>query len=159
MSLPNSILEEFATHAARAKQAERSRREAVQMINVVDDATETAEAIDPTEALGKRLPTDKFQGCCNLRTLRTLLKIVDERGYERSDHQVRDCSTLGPTDRLTGVLAWCQLQFHAAFERCVSRALYKGEFEVSRSEVMAINGWDTTPSEVLISTPRRFGKV
>lgn len=83
MSLPNSVLEEFATHAARAKQAERARRETVQPVNLVDDASETVAAADPTEALGKRQPTDKFAGCANLRTLRTLLKMIDDRGYER----------------------------------------------------------------------------
>jgi hypothetical protein len=90
MSLPNRVLEEFAAHAARAKQAERNRREAVQMVNLVDDSAEAVAAVDPTEALGRRQPNERFQGCCNLRTLRTLLKIVDEKGYERSDHQVRN---------------------------------------------------------------------
>lgn len=157
MALPNTVLQEFARHAARAKQAERDRREVIQPVNLVDDAAEAIEAVDPAEALGKRLPGDRFQGCANLRTLRTLMKMVDEKGFERSDHQVRDRSE--PTACLTVSLVCRQLQFHSAFERCVSRAIYRGDFEVSRTEVMSINGWQTTPSEVLVSTPRRFGKV
>lgn len=51
------------------------------------------------------------------------------------------------------------MQFHSSFERCVSRVLYKGEWSTSRPSIMKHNKWDKCSSEVLISTPRRFGKV
>ena len=77
-------------------------------------------------------------GDTNLRTLRTLLSIIDDRGFERSAHQV---------------------QFHSAFERSTARVIYKRDWASSRSQIMAKNGWNTCSSEVLISTPRRFGKT
>tara|TARA_B100001059_G_scaffold153251_1_gene152892 strand:+ start:407 stop:568 length:162 start_codon:yes stop_codon:yes gene_type:complete len=51
------------------------------------------------------------------------------------------------------------MQFHAAFERACSRIIYKEEFPVHFSSIMRHNNWDTVNGEVLISTPRRFGKT
>lgn len=105
--------------------------------NVVED-DEEREALNIIDTLGKRQPQDVYDGDVNLRTLRTLLKMIDERGWERSPHQ---------------------MQFHSSFERCVSRVLYKGEWSTSRPAIMKHNQWDKCSSEVLISTPRRFGKT
>ena len=51
------------------------------------------------------------------------------------------------------------MQFHSAFERCVSRVIYKGEWGRDRTAIMQHNGWEKANSEVMISTPRRFGKT
>ena len=80
----------------------------------------------------ERLSTDKFTGDARLRTVRGLLAEIDKRGFERSNHQIR---------------------FHEAFMRACSRVYYKEEWSVHKSMIMRQNGWTTTPSEVMISTP------
>lgn len=86
--LPSSVLEEFHAHCCRLKQATRARTEAVRFRNLVDDKNER-EAIAVEDTLGKKQPSDLFEGDVNLRTLRTLLGLVDNRGWERSAHQAR----------------------------------------------------------------------
>ena len=86
----------------------------------------------------QRLPGDTYIGDARLRTVRALLHEVDERGFERSNHQER---------------------FHDAFLRACSRVLYREEWAVHRTAIMTKNKWATVNSEVMISTPRRFGKV
>ena len=43
------------------------------------------------------------------------------------------------------------MQFHSAFERCVSRVIYKGEWAKDRNAIMQHNGWPRCSSEVMIS--------
>ena len=162
--LTPSVFEEFDTHSSRLKDAARARKEAVRCRNVVEDS-EDGEAITALDTLGKKQYTDTYDGDTNLRTLRTLLSMIDDRGWERSPHQVT---------------------FHEKFEQCVSRVLYKGEWATQRPAIMKKNGWDRCASEVMIrcgesitthrnsvsfpmlmelrvpahcSTPRRFGKT
>ena len=97
----HATLNEFTNHAAKMREQARARREAVQLKAVIDDDAD-AVAVDIKDTLGVRLPNDKWQGCTNLRTLRALLSIIDDRGFERSAHQMK---------------------FHSAFERCVSRVV------------------------------------
>jgi len=52
-----------------------------------------------------------------------------------------------------------QLKFHSAFERATARVIYRQDWATMRPAIMKKNGWPTCPSEVLISTPRRFGKT
>ena len=72
------------------REASRARREAVRLRAVVDD-DEDAVAVDIRDTLGVRQPQDKWQGCTNLRTLRTLLTIIDDRGFERCAHAHVGC--------------------------------------------------------------------
>ena len=51
------------------------------------------------------------------------------------------------------------MAFHSSFERCVSRVIYKKDWATARPAIMRHNKWDKCSSEVLISTPRRFGKT
>lgn len=37
--------------------------------------------------------------------------------------------------------------------------LYREEWSVHRKAIMTKNGWDRCPGEIMISTPRRFGKT
>jgi hypothetical protein len=83
-------------------------------------------------------PTDRFVGDARLRTMNALLSMIDENGFERSNHQ---------------------MQFHDAFIRACSRVLYREEWPVHRSAIMQHNAWVTAPSEIMVSTPRRFGKT
>jgi hypothetical protein len=94
----NAILKEFESHSDAVRKRARERQEAVRLRATVDDHTAAA-VVDIRDTLGVRLPEDHWEGCTNLRTLRTLLSIVDDRGFERSPHQVihTPCTTLyGP---------------------------------------------------------------
>ena len=132
-----AVTDAFASHAAHVRARARARQECVRMKSVVHD-DEVGEQLTEEDGLGKRLPSDEYQGDANVRTLKTLLRMVDERGFERSDHQ---------------------LAFHDAFMKATARVLYKADWGVSKPAIMAKHGWKKVSSEVLISTPRRFGKT
>ncbi len=87
-SFSQEVLDAFEAHASKMREHARARREAVQLRAVVDD-TADAVAVNIEDTLGVRMDNDKWAGCTNLRTLRTLLTIVDDRGFERSPHQAR----------------------------------------------------------------------
>lgn len=101
--LDTLVMPEFEAHSERLKERARARRDAVTLRAAVLDR-EDREHASEEEALGRRMPQDEFQGDTNIRTLRALLKMVDERGFERSPHQVR---------------------FHDAFERATARVIYR----------------------------------
>ena len=124
----SAVLDAFATHAEHVRARARARQEAVKMRSVVHD-DEVVEQASEEDGLGKRLPGDEFQGDCNMRTLRSLLKMIDGKGFERSDHQ---------------------LAFHTAFEKATARVLYKSDWSTQKPLIMKKNGWDTCSSEVLI---------
>lgn len=126
----------FVSYKKFKKEMYQLKAESVQL--KADLGHETTEVCDTQTEIARRLPSDKYEGCSKLRTLRTLLKIVDESGFERSPHQ---------------------LQFHSAFEQACARILYRNEFDVHYSAIMRTNGWTDANGEVLISTPRRFGKT
>ena len=119
---------EFEKHAERLRERSRARRDAVKMRASVLDR-EDREEVNEAASLGKWQPQDEMQGDVNLRTLRTLLKMVDERGFERSAHQ---------------------LKFHSAFERSTARIIYREAWGTQRPRIMAKNEWTTCPSEVMI---------
>jgi DUF4097 and DUF4098 domain-containing protein YvlB len=52
-----------------------------------------------------------------------------------------------------------RVQFHVAFMKAAARVIYRGSWETERPAIMKRYGWETSNSEVLISTPRRFGKT
>tara|TARA_B100000519_G_scaffold83401_1_gene72186 strand:+ start:278 stop:787 length:510 start_codon:yes stop_codon:yes gene_type:complete len=132
-----ALLAAYEPHCEHIAKRARTRREAVALRAVVNDGAQR-EAVTVEESLGKWQPGDELQGDVNFRTLRSLLKLVDEKGFERSPHQ---------------------LKFHAAFERAAARVIYRDSWGTQRPKIMKAHGWKTTPGEVLISTPRRFGKT
>lgn len=142
------VLSEFEKHCERTRLAALVRKEAVAFKSIVEDA-EDREEMDIMDTLGKRQPTDKYEGDVNVRTLRTLLSIIDERGWERSAHQVCTTQTHPRSLLLTPTPHASQMQFHSAFERCVSRVLYKSEWATARPAIMKHNGWDKCNSEVV----------
>ena len=93
---------------------------------------------DELDGLGIWQPGDERQGDVNFRTLLKLLTRVDQRGFERSSQQ---------------------LDFHTAFMKASARVIYRSSWATDRPAIMAAHGWETSNSEVLISTPRRFGKT
>ena len=81
-------------------------------------------------------------GFARMAECRRALEALDGRGWQRSFHQ-----------RL----------FHDNFIRCCARVFFKteppGAFARAHQSVLDLNGWDNLSQEVLISTPRRFGKT
>lgn len=80
--ISKTILEEFQTHASALRKAHSARKEAVVLRNVVQDKQDH-ETTTLEDTLGRRQPSDVYKGDVNLRTLRLLLKMIDERGWER----------------------------------------------------------------------------
>ena len=78
----DALLGEFERHHERMIVRARERRAAVALTNLVD-AGRVKTSVSEDDLLGKRLPRDEFQGDTNFRTLKALLKKVDERGFER----------------------------------------------------------------------------
>lgn len=95
---------------------------------------------------GKTAQEGAVQGSNNgftrLKKLRRALVALDRGGWERSFHQ-----------RI----------FHELFITSVVRVLFKtdptGSFERSYPRLLETNSWRETYQEILISTPRRFGKT
>lgn len=67
---------------------------------------------------------------------------MDRQGWNRSYHQ---------------------RQFHEQFIRACARIFYKteppGTFQRDHQKLLQLNGWQNLSQEILISTPRRFGKT
>lgn len=84
----------------------------------------------------KKNPLEYMQLC------RTYLRKLDSRGWNRSYHQ-----------RL----------FHDDFLKACTRSFWKleapGQFARDHQKVLRVNNWDHIAQEILISTPRRFGKT
>lgn len=76
------LLFKFDEHNSRLATRARERRSAVLLKSTVLDKEEREEASE-LSLLGVRQPADEFQGDVNLRTLRSLLKMIDDRGFER----------------------------------------------------------------------------
>jgi hypothetical protein len=70
------------------------------------------------------------------------LEALDRQGWNRSYHQ---------------------RQFHEQFIRACARIFYKSEpagtFQRDHQRLLLSNGWNNLSQEILISTPRRFGKT
>jgi hypothetical protein len=140
--MSNSIFHGFESHVDALQKARKRRRESLAFKNVIEtgvgDEGSAAQTQDELDGLGVRIPEDRWNGDCNMRTLQKLLARVDARGFERSAQQ---------------------LEFHEAFMKAAARVIYKGDWETDRPMIMERFGWSKSNSEVLISTPRRFGKT
>lgn len=81
-------------------------------------------------------------GFDRLETCRRALNALDRQGWERSFHQ---------------------RMFHDYFLRACAKIFWKtekpGEFNRCHEKILENNGWDSLRQEVLVSTPRRFGKT
>jgi len=136
----DALFKSFETHVERLDAARLRRIETLSFKSALEDdgkeeVNEDA-TLDEIEGLGVWMPGDEFQGDVNMRTLQRLLTRVDQRGFERSSQQ---------------------LEFHVAFMKAAARVIYRGSWETERPAIMKRYGWETSNSEVLISTPRRFG--
>jgi hypothetical protein len=84
----------------------------------------------------------KEDGFDRIEKCRMALRVLDENGWRRSHHQ-----------RI----------FHENYIRATSRVFFKadgeGAFMRAHQKLLQVNNWENIQSEVLISTPRRFGKT
>lgn len=133
----------YDEHGKSMRELARARRSAV-ALGSVTEASSQLEVLDTSDISGylreqcRVRPSDRFAGCARLRILQSLLSVIDENGFERSNHQ---------------------LLFHQKFIQACGRVLYREEWPVHRDAIMKHNGWATAPSECMVSTPRRFGKT
>jgi hypothetical protein len=85
---------------------------------------------------------EAMDGFKRMHLCRQALDALDRRGWNRSFHQ-----------RL----------FHEEYLKSCTRVFFKrdgpGAFARAHSRVLELNSWDSTPQEILVSTPRRFGKT
>ena len=107
-----------------------------------------------TEALHRQRRRTALENCmttatkdmCNgfqrMQKCRQGLEALDRRGWQRSFHQ---------------------RMFHDNFIRACARIFWKrekhGVFAKDHQRILEVNGWDHLSQEVLVSTPRRFGKT
>lgn len=81
-------------------------------------------------------------GFKRMQKCRQGLEALDRRGWQRSFHQ---------------------RMFHDNFIRSCARIFWKrephGTFAKDHQRILEANGWDHLSQEVLVSTPRRFGKT
>jgi len=126
----------FSDHIDHLREARRLKISTLQLKNVVEGQSTRSQIT--TGEIGARLPSDVYEGDTVLRTLNKLLSMVDDRGYQRSSQQLR---------------------FHQAFIRATSRVIYRADWSKDAPKIQRAQQWESCPSEVLISTPRRFGKT
>lgn len=85
---------------------------------------------------------DASNGFQRIQNCRKALEALDRRGWLRSFHQ---------------------RMFHDNFIRACARIFWKtekhGTFAKDHQRILETNGWDHLSQEVLVSTPRRFGKT
>lgn len=142
--LSSAIAEAFETHARYLKQEGVSRREKAAAKNVVETFDENLSAdrkrarVVEDEDLGIPSQEDEYKGDTRWRTMAKLFEMIDSRGFERSQNQV---------------------QFHDAFLQACSRVIFKEDWGLQAPKIMEKMGWKRKFSEVMISTPRRFGKT
>ena len=97
-------------------------------------------------ALARHMAQLSDQGAMNglrrIQLCRRALAALDRRGWDRSFHQ---------------------RMFHEEYLKSCARIFFKrdgpGAFARNHNRVLEVNGWDSTPQEILVSTPRRFGKT
>jgi hypothetical protein len=84
----------------------------------------------------------KEDGFDRIEKCRMALRVLDENGWRRSHHQ---------------------RVFHENYIRATARVFFKadgeGAFMRAHQKLLQVNNWANIQSEVLISTPRRFGKT
>ncbi|KAJ1465061.1 hypothetical protein T484DRAFT_1757657 [Baffinella frigidus] len=105
--------------------------------SVTDSSTDSS-LDQPQNAVGFTIRDGFF----HMTRLREALNALDRCGWKRSYHQ---------------------RMFHEEYLRSATRVFFKtekpGSFERAHKKVLEVNGWDSLQQEILISTPRRFGKT
>lgn len=118
--------------------------------SVYDTITRERDATEQQRAIRRSVIQNYMRGAlkveCNgfkrMLKCRHALEAIDRRGWLRSFHQ---------------------RMFHDNFIRACARIFWKreahGVFAKDHQRILEVNGWDHLSQEVLVSTPRRFGKT
>ena len=121
-------------YVAQISQAEEEVQEAAA---AAASAVESGENEDASSSHAR-----KSNGFERMKQCRMALEALDVAGWKRSYHQ-----------RL----------FHEAYIAACARPFWKldppGAFARAHQKILDINNWDNLAQEILISTPRRFGKT
>jgi hypothetical protein len=98
-----------------------------------------------------------------MTTLQNYLKVarkVECNGFRR---MLKCRQALEAIDRRGWLRSFHQRMFHDNFIRACARIFWKrephGVFAKDHQRILEVNGWDHLSQEVLVSTPRRFGKT
>ena len=138
----DALFNGFDDHIESLVQARKRRQEALAFRSAVEDSgaavdddaggagTKTQDELD---GMGVKLPTDKWRGDTNMRTLDKLLSRVDARGFERSAQQ---------------------LEFHQAFMKAASRVIYRVRPVYSNCKT-----WNTQRRVCPVLLPPFFGRA
>ena len=114
-------------------------RVALQKANELINRQRRRTALENCMIAGEQQTCNGFQ---RMQKCRQGLEALDRRGWQRSFHQ---------------------RMFHDNFIRACARIFWKrekhGEFAKDHQRILEVNGWDHLSQEVLVSTPRRFGKT
>jgi hypothetical protein len=152
--ISGSLFRAFEQHRDNLTALLKRRVEEVQLSSVAHDDKRHR----VTESYGVRRPSDAYEGDVALRDLRAILARFDALGYERCAlPSTREVS--GPHASGRARRSEQQKQFHEAYTRACARVLYKDDWKTAAPAIMEDNGWARCPSEIMISTPRRFGKT
>ena len=126
-----AAMDSYLNAQRRAREAQRPANEGVRTALDRHMRATTAGAADA-----------KLNGFKRMQLVRDALEAMDRQGWDRSHHQ---------------------RVFHEVYLKACVRVFFKrdgpGAFARSHNRVLELNGWDATPQEVLVSTPRRFGKT
>ena len=129
------------------------------------DTREDTEKERQAEEMRSRLAS--AQGDCfktfmlnRQRTVTDAVRAQAKDGFTR----MADCrQALNVLDTLGWSRSYHQRVFHDNFIRASARVFFKmdppGAFARAHQKILDLNGWDTLSQEILISTPRRFGKT
>jgi len=124
----DTTLHKNATHCGIAEKKARSELCAIQQFMLPKNTSEKKD-------------DQKSNGFARMEKCRQGLDALDKAGWKRSYHQRK---------------------FHDAFIAACARAFFKldepGSFQRAYQHVLEINGWSNLNQEILISTPRRFGR-
>lgn len=163
--MSNTLFLGFDAHVKALEHARARRREALAFKSAVEedvavvDEGAAKKTQDELDGLGVWMPGDVYRGDVNMRTLQKLLARIDARGFERCAFVERASYAISPSLQRPPNRSAQQLEFHQAFMKAAARVIYKGDWETERPMIMEKYGWERCNSEVLISTPRRFGKT
>lgn len=95
-----------------------------------------------------------------LQNYMTVSKTVECNGFKR---MLKCRQALEAIDRRGWLRSFHQRLFHDNFIRACARIFWKrephGVFAKDHQRILEVNGWDHLAQEVLVSTPRRFGKT
>lgn len=94
------------------------------------------------------------------RHMYSTVESVSRNGF----HRIARCrEALNALDHCGWQRSFHQRQFHESYIRACSQVFFKtdpaGTFMREQKKLLELNGWDRIQQEVLVSTPRRFGKT